>query len=408
MKTQRILAVVLLLAVVRLVGEAQWFQIPQFAGKWITSLLVKDSVVIVGGYQKTLYRSTDHGSSWTNIIGIIQADTIFSLGALGDYVFVGTSSGVYRSLDYGSSWTKASSGMVPSPPFINEFETLGTVLFAATDYGLYRTMNYGSLWTGITAGLPTGANRRMIAVVSKNGDLYAIGGIKQGAYCSRDSGGTWAGCGLAGKWGYDLAVLDTNVFAATGNGVFLFSGSDTSWISRNNGLTNEYIFSLRVVDGVLFAGSGTGRVFRSTDLGQTWTEVNDAVLFGSTVSAITSDTLNVYAAAHNGLWSRPLAELKTSVPDDGVGPPSTFGLEQNFPNPFNPSTTIRYHLPRESRVRLEVFNLLGERVSVLVDQMRQAGTYAVRFDATNLPSGVYFYRLQTGTSFQVKKLVLMW
>jgi hypothetical protein len=86
---------------------------------------------------------------------------------------------------------------------------------------------------------------------------------------------------------------------------------------------------------------------------------------------------------------------------------ATFMLAQNYPNPFNPATVIRFSIARQSRVRLELFNLLGERLSVLVDEERPAGTYAERLDGTRLASGVYIYRLEAGDFTASKKLVLL-
>ena len=90
-----------------------------------------------------------------------------------------------------------------------------------------------------------------------------------------------------------------------------------------------------------------------------------------------------------------------------VNGPLTFHLEQNYPNPFNPSTNIKYNIPESGIVKLAVYNTLGEEVAVLVDGMVQAGFYEVTFDASSLPSGAYFYRLQSDNLNQVKKMLLM-
>lgn len=86
--------------------------------------------------------------------------------------------------------------------------------------------------------------------------------------------------------------------------------------------------------------------------------------------------------------------------------PRQYELRQNYPNPFNPSTTIRYQIPKSSEVRLSVFDLLGREVSVLVNQRTDAGVHDVKFDATGLSSGVYFYQLRAGEFVQTKKLLL--
>jgi hypothetical protein len=87
--------------------------------------------------------------------------------------------------------------------------------------------------------------------------------------------------------------------------------------------------------------------------------------------------------------------------------PVNFVLEQNYPNPFNPSTNIRFGLPESNFVRLAVYNLVGEEVALLVNGMMESGTHDITFDAKNLPSGTYIYKLQTGNSTDVKKMLLM-
>ena len=86
---------------------------------------------------------------------------------------------------------------------------------------------------------------------------------------------------------------------------------------------------------------------------------------------------------------------------------SEFVLSQNFPNPFNPSTTIGYGLPRGADVRLVVYNALGQEVARLVDTHQESGYHEVRFDGTNVASGVYFYRLRAGEFSQTKRLMLV-
>jgi hypothetical protein len=87
--------------------------------------------------------------------------------------------------------------------------------------------------------------------------------------------------------------------------------------------------------------------------------------------------------------------------------PTGLALEQNYPNPFNPSTTIRYSLPRKSSVQLAIFNTLGQRVATLVRGEKEAGYHEVRFEASGLASGVYFYQLQAGEYVATKKLSLL-
>ena len=97
----------------------------------------------------------------------------------------------------------------------------------------------------------------------------------------------------------------------------------------------------------------------------------------------------------------------TSIESPGEEIPDAFALGQNYPNPFNPSTAIEYELPTPQHVRLEVFDATGRSVGVLVDGMRPAGTHSVRFDADNLPSGLYVYRLRANGETRTRKMTLL-
>lgn len=96
-----------------------------------------------------------------------------------------------------------------------------------------------------------------------------------------------------------------------------------------------------------------------------------------------------------------------------IASPQTYELNQNYPNPFNPTTTIKYQLPIASRVSLKVFDVLGREVTTLVNEEQAAGYFETRFDASNVASGVYFYRLEgkatdgSGSFRQVRRLMLI-
>ena len=97
----------------------------------------------------------------------------------------------------------------------------------------------------------------------------------------------------------------------------------------------------------------------------------------------------------------------TSATDPVADLPQQYKLEQNYPNPFNPTTLIGYELPARSEVRLEVFDMLGRRVAVLVDGVVDAGSHQVSFDAAQLSSGVYIYKLQAGSQTITRKMTLL-
>ena len=158
-----------------------------------------------------------------------------------------------------------------------------------------------------------------------------------------------------------------------------------------------------------------------------------AGIFGANVNVPSSATVNdnltmdydfrsVYASVLAEWFSVPSAELQnillkdyqtipvvranTGVSDSGTLP-ATFALDQNFPNPFNPSTTISYAIPKEMDVALKVYDLMGREVAILVDRHQSAGHHSVRLDGTSLASGTYFYELRASALVLRKKMLLV-
>jgi surface protein len=133
-------------------------------------------------------------------------------------------------------------------------------------------------------------------------------------------------------------------------------------------------------------------------------------------SGWTDDSLPVplHSSVH-GKWTDESARFELLIADSGVDGraelgnlPDRVSLAQNYPNPFNPSTIINFELPQQSQVRLDVFDMVGRQVATLIDgSQMQAGRHQVNFNASNLPSGIYMYRLQAGSSMLTRKLTLI-
>ena len=99
--------------------------------------------------------------------------------------------------------------------------------------------------------------------------------------------------------------------------------------------------------------------------------------------------------------------VETAVSNELDEMPLEFRLEQNYPNPFNPSTNISFSIPKASMVRMSVYDMLGRNISTLVNERKAAGRYTIRFEAGNLSSGTYIYRIEAGSFTQTKKLMLI-
>ncbi len=118
-------------------------------------------------------------------------------------------------------------------------------------------------------------------------------------------------------------------------------------------------------------------------------------VFDGLLSVASTDTFSFTTPQPNGI-----DDIDNAIP-------KVFALRQNYPNPFNPTTTIEYDLPKASRVKIEIYNLLGKKVKTILDENNGAGSHKFVFDSNNLASGVYFYRIQADTYTNSKKMILL-
>jgi hypothetical protein len=155
---------------------------------------------------------------------------------------------------------------------------------------------------------------------------------------------------------------------------------------------------------------GTHEALRVRKLNRKSTGVTLSYIFlatnGASVQVTAADTLQPSSGTiqvASVSWSDPVSTGVETV----RGTPEQFALHQNSPNPFNPSTRIFFDVPERSRVRLKVFSLLGQEIATLLDAPVDAGRSSVEFDAVNLPSGVYLYRLEAGGFVATKRMTLL-
>jgi len=210
-------------------------------------------------------------------------------------------------------------------------------------------------------------------------------------------------------------ITGSKVFFATKNDrLFRSTDQGLNWIAVNQlkPFTDIDVFSLAIHDSTIFAGTRGYGVFFSHDCGESWYEANAGIGRREIYSLLVSGD-NLFAATHsdyarlNSVWHRPFSEMITGVKDKEKQNPTNFVLEQNYPNPFNPTTIISFNLPSRSFVSLKVFDGLGREVATLITEELSAGNHTRIWDASGLSNGVYFYRLQAGTFFQTRKLILI-
>jgi hypothetical protein len=314
---------------------------------------------------------------------------------------------------------------------VDAFAVSGNNIFAGTDSGsVYRSTDGGKNWSVASNHVANSAWVSALAISSgttgsANTRLFA--GTDVGVFLSTDSGATWRGTGATGNPVWALVLHGTNLFAGIGGGVSLSTDDGTNWKTVNNGLSYRGLLHSFAVSGTsLFAGTWGGGVFYSPDSGSTWTATNDGILASDVMinALVVSSTsggageMNIFAGTVSDPWSnfsvlnggvyrRPLTEIVAGIAMPRNGAPAIYRLEQNFPNPFNPTTTIRYALPVRSQVTLSVFNILGQQVATPVNGSQEAGIHDVQFDGGGLASGVYFYRIHAGDFVQTKRLLVI-
>jgi hypothetical protein len=206
----------------------------------------------------------------------------------------------------------------------------------------------------------------------------------------------------------DTLVLATSKSPASGDsscGVFRSSDHGNSW---SHVLSSVNVAALARDDGdpsIMFAASERG-VYRSVDAGATWQMYNNtlpSLHFVGIKKDPYSDTLYV-ATQDSGICK--VFGLAVNAEEEPQLPKQC-KLEQNFPNPFNPTTEIQFEIPVSRFVSLEVYDVLGREVAVLVSEWKSPGRYSLAWDARGLASGVYFYRIKAGNFVETKKLLLL-
>jgi hypothetical protein len=300
----------------------------------------------------------------------------------------------------------------------------GTLIIAGTFDGLWISTNNGNDWIESNNGLLSTFIVSLGAIQNTSGGPTLFAGTGAGVYRSTNNGVSWieANNGLTNLDVQTFTSSGQNIFAGTiGGGVCISTNNGASWAAVNNGLTNTTVwrvFALPGLPGNILAGTNLG-IFHSSNDGQTWSSISSGLppspshsssivrVFAINVITDGSEQYLVAGTEGRGVWKRPLSEVITSVtPISGIVP-AEFSLKQNFPNPFNPQTVISFTLPKSNTVTLRVFNVLGEEIAMLVNEHLKPGTYEIKWDAENFPSGVYYYKLQAGSFVETKKMVLI-
>jgi len=215
------------------------------------------------------------------------------------------------------------------------------------------------------------------------------------------------GKGVWLNFGYPESVMLTGGLASVDSITVRQGWNMFGSISTGVGVGQVMSVPSGIIQSAFFHFDGTHYVTASeVEPGKAyWVKVSqDGKLVLSAYSSITPGSANKHASVSDELPPPPPNGYE---PNPGSVLPAQFQLEQNYPNPFNPATEFRYALPVEGHVVLKIMNLLGQEVATVVDEIQAAGFKTISFDASKLPSGVYFYRLRTESFGDTKKMTIL-
>ena len=356
-----------------------------------------------------LFCSVNDGINWKQTC--IRNENIQTLIStpLNGYLFAGTEYGIIRSTDGGLTWSE-KSGYWHANKITLKSDALGMIYAGYKSPGYWggengaviKSSDEGETW------LETGLNGPAVNAMDLNlsGYILAARG-DSGIYLSTDQGEDWISKGLNDNT--ISSVLLTNsgcMFAGTEGGALYRSCDDgMNWI--NIALTEMTSINcmLKTVEGYIFVGDSTG-IFRSTDNGDTWDKLNSGLTDINIQSLLIGHSGHLYLGSSKGIIFKSSETVTTDLEFEN-NTPQTFHLYQNFPNPFNPSTSIRFSVPQRTHIQLKVFDIIGCEIVTLVNEELEAGNYDITFSAGGISTGVYIYQLKAGTYLESKKMMLI-
>ncbi len=391
-----------------------------------------------------ILRGDTSWSSWTTS-NPATAD-LHGLAIDGDGIIhaYGTSAVSLASFDGGTTWSQSTDSWVETLTFAGR--TAGLKLsnyIGAYNWHLSRTPDGGNSWLPAFKG---GAPRFLAADIHHSGFCLAID-ANLNLFKSTNSGETWFECPSIASLPYIEAsiviadeqrayvILDRReILETTDQGrtwtesrapitgprkcSFLDSGIGVAeehglWLTRNAGVTWQRVgsvpFSVRGIHlydslRILIVGDD-GSAALSTDVGSSW-ETSASITTNDLFACRILDESHCVAVGVNGTVLYGTVSSPTSI-GNAQDRTMDYRLHQNFPNPFNPSTTIEFSLPNRGNVRLAVLDHLGREIAVLTEREYLAGTHSCQFSGAELPSGVYMYRLSWNGNTVTRRMILL-
>jgi hypothetical protein len=328
--------------------------------KEIWAIAAGDTNMIVGTWGGGLFLSNATDTSWT--FSGVDLSSIDDIMIDGDNIYAGSyGEGISLSTDGGKNWNKIVTGL--SEHYVHAIVKSKTNIIAGTSSGIFSSSNFGQNWTSIDSGITNSTDIR--GMIAKDTIVFA-GTSGLGIYRSEDSGVSWDSISTGPSYSevWCFAISGTNIFAGTyGGGVFLSTDNGFHWSEINEGFPNDdyvlSVMSICISEGYLYAGTKTG-----------------------------------------GVWKRSISEI-LGVKELTINN----GQMTIYPNPVNSSLFVSFSLLAKSPVNISIYDMIGRKVSTLVDEVKDKGEHSIKYNAEELRSGIYFVRLSSNNDSEVVKFV---
>lgn len=369
------------------------------------------------GNSGNIYKTTNGGVSWILLRSGLPGEALqgsfwvdiltgWYLSQLPD----GRNTLVLKTVDGGYSWENIAT--LPSSVYSICFTNKLTGFICGGKGAIYKTTDGGKSWKFVQTSFGNINFKKIVFADEKNG--WAAGDRDIIARTT-DGGNSWFQSLNATGRNYDIVFADSLMGWAIG----YYNDFDIPFVRTTDGGNNWIRFRAPLQDPLfqmVFPSKKTGYaiaynnvLFKTSDGGENWRRVKFPIKSNfNSISFI--DDLTGWVSTQDGYILKTTIgaeEYVVNVAEDEINSPNDFYLCQNFPNPFNPVTTIKYSIPHECKVNITVYNSLGQKVRDLVDEIKQGGIYQATFDGNGLTSGVYLYRLNAGVFSQTKKLILL-
>lgn len=365
-----------------------------------------------------IHRSENHGETWKYIGGRgvfngIAVDPVDFDIVYASLVGLDITNYLYRTTNGGQTWTIVSTiHSATFIPFIEIDRSPQRAVYISTYDQFLRSFDYGTTWQVVQAPIIPGS----LAIANDNADLLYVGS-RDGVYKSTNKGQTWDSLSFS-NFGENIALFvdpknSQTVYARVyGHGLYKSTDGGKLWFEKNNGLPSKNYIAPSLINPQnpteIFVATDSG-LYQTTNSGDEWHLMEppppSSVVFTLAIDTSYGERLLTGSNRLPGVY---ILDVITSVGENRYQTLlGSFWLSQNYPNPFNSGTIIRYSINANSRVSLKIFDVLGREFKSLINSEQTSGEYSVQFDATGLPSGIYFYQLQINGQVITKKMILL-